>query len=86
MESSSAFAVNLCILEVTERGDSMKYAIEGGNLPVLKVSLGAGESAQCEAGAMLWMDNEIEMRTSSGGIGKMFGRMVTNENGFLNTL
>ena len=45
MESSSAFAVNLCILEVTERGDSMKYAIEGGNLPVLKVSLGAGESA-----------------------------------------
>ena len=31
------------------------------------------------------MDNEIEISTSSGGIGKMFGRMVTNENGFLNT-
>ena len=63
----------------------MQYTIEGGNLPVLKVALDAGEDIQCEAGAMSWMDDEIEMKTSAGGLGKMFGRMLTNENGFMNT-
>lgn len=63
----------------------MKYQISGENLPVLKVILEAGENIQCEAGAMSWMDNEIEMQTSAGGLGKMLGRMLTNENAFLNT-
>ncbi|MDD6038922.1 MAG: TIGR00266 family protein [bacterium] len=63
----------------------MRYVIEGENLPVVKVSLEAGESVQCEAGAMAWMDNEIEMQTQAGGLGKMFGRMLTKENAFMNT-
>lgn len=63
----------------------MKYAIEGGNLPVVKVLLEQGETIQCEAGGMSWMDDEIEMQTSAGGLGKMFGRMLTKENAFLNT-
>ncbi|MQN00747.1 MAG: TIGR00266 family protein [Lachnospiraceae bacterium] len=63
----------------------MKYKIDGDNLPVLKVLLDAGEGIQCEAGAMSWMDNEIEMQTSAGGLGRMFGRMLTKENAFLNT-
>ena len=63
----------------------MKYSIEGGNLPVLKVKLEKGEAVQCEAGAMAWMDNEIEMKTEAGGIGKMFGRMMTQESAFMNT-
>ncbi len=63
----------------------MQYRIDGGNLPVLKVKLEAGESIQCEAGAMSWMDDEIEMQTSGGGLGKMFGRMMTKENAFMNT-
>jgi uncharacterized protein (TIGR00266 family) len=63
----------------------MRYQIAGDNLPVLKVLLEAGENIQCEAGAMSWMDNEIEMQTSAGGLGKMFGRMLTRENAFLNT-
>lgn len=63
----------------------MQYKVEGGNLPVLKILLEAGEQIECEAGAMSWMDNEIEMQTTAGGIGKMFGRMLTNERAFMNT-
>lgn len=63
----------------------MKYVIDGGNLPVLKVLLEQGETIECESGAMSWMDDEIEMQTSAGGLGKMFGRMLTNEHAFMNT-
>ena len=63
----------------------MKYKIEGDSLPVLKIQLEAGECVECEAGAMSWMDNEIEMQTKAGGLGKMFGRMLTKENMFTNT-
>lgn len=62
----------------------MKYVIEGGNLPVLKVILESGEEIDCEAGSMSWMDDEIEMQTKSGGIGKMLGRLLTNEKVFTN--
>lgn len=63
----------------------MQYVIDGESLPVLKVRLEQGESVECEAGAMAWMDDEIEMQTSAGGIGKMLGRMLTKENAFMNT-
>ena len=63
----------------------MQYIIDGGNLPVLKVRLEAGEQIQCEAGAMSWMDEGIEMQTTAGGLGKMLGRMLTNENAVMNT-
>ncbi len=63
----------------------MKYKIEGGNLPVLKLYMEQGERVECESGAMSWMDDEIEMETKAGGLGKMFGRMMTNEHAFLNT-
>lgn len=63
----------------------MNYRIDGGNLPVLKVFLAQGEQIECEAGAMSWMDDEIEMQTSGGGLGKMLGRMLTKESAFTNT-
>lgn len=63
----------------------MQYAISGDNLPVLKVSLNQGEAIQCEAGAMAWMDEGICMQTQAGGVGQMFGRLLTSENMFLNT-
>ena len=63
----------------------MKYLIDGGNLPVLKVLLEQGQTIECQSGAMSWMDDEIEMQTSAGGLGKMFGRMLTNEHAFMNT-
>ena len=63
----------------------MNYEIKGESLPVLKCQLNQGESIQCEAGAMSWMDDGIEMQTEAGGLGKMFGRLLTGENMFLNT-
>ncbi len=63
----------------------MKYSIDGQSLPVLKVWLEQGEAVECEAGAMSWMDNGIQMQTTAGGIGKMFGRMITKESAFMNT-
>ena len=63
----------------------MEYSIEGESLPVVKIRLEAGEMVECEAGAMSWMDDELEMQTQTGGIGKMFGRMLTKENMFTNT-
>lgn len=62
----------------------MTYTIDGGNLPVLKVQLSAGETIECEAGAMSWMDDEIEMNTEAGSFGKMLGRMFTKESAFMN--
>lgn len=63
----------------------MNYKIEGGNLPVLLCQLEAGEEMVCEGGSMSWMDDEIEMKTQGGGIGKMLGKMVTGEKLFQNT-
>ena len=62
----------------------MRYEIKGDNLPVLICQLDPGESMLCESGAMSWMDQGIEMETQGGGIGKMFGRMFTNEKLFQN--
>ena len=64
----------------------MNYRIEGGSLPVVIISLNPGESVNCESGSMSWMTSGITMATSTGGgIGKMFGRMVTGESAMINT-
>ena len=62
----------------------MRYEIKGGNLPVVLCQLEAGEEMMCEGGSMAWMDDEIEMHTEGGGLGKMFGRMFTGEKLFQN--
>lgn len=64
----------------------MNYRIEGGSLPVVIISLNQGESVNCESGSMSWMTAGIKMSTSTGGgLGKMFGRMVTGESAMINT-
>lgn len=62
----------------------MNYTIDGGNLPVVRCQLEAGEEMVCEAGSMSWMDDEIEMKTEGGGLGKMFGKMISGEKVFQN--
>ena len=63
----------------------MKYDIQGGNLPVVICELENGESMITESGAMSWMSPNIQMETSGGGLGKMFGRMFSGESLFRNT-
>ena len=62
----------------------MNYEIVGGNLPVVICRLEAGEELTCEGGSMSWMDDEIEMQTQGGGVGKVFGRLFTGEKLFQN--
>lgn len=63
----------------------MRYSIEGGALPVVICDLEAGETIKTEAGAMSWMSPNMRMSTTSdGGLGKMFGRMMSGEKLFMN--
>lgn len=63
----------------------MNYEIIGGNLPAVICHMNPGEKIVCESGAMSWMDDAFTMETSGGGIGKVFGRMLSGETLFRNT-
>lgn len=63
----------------------MNYRIEGTPLPVVIVELNPNETMITEGGSMSWMTDAMKMETSSGGgLGKMFGRLVSGESLFLN--
>ena len=62
----------------------MQYEIIGGNLPAVLCKLKKGEKIICESGGMSWMDGVFKMETT-GGAGKMFGRMFSGESMFTNT-
>ena len=63
----------------------MRYEIKGDSLPVVICELENGESMITESGAMSWMSPNMKMETSSnGGVGKVFGRMVSGERMFQN--
>lgn len=63
----------------------MKYSIEGEPLPVVICEVEAGEMLISESGSMAWMSPNMQMDTKGGGVGKMFGRMLSGESLFLNT-
>jgi len=62
----------------------MKYVIKGEPMPVVICNLEAGETMKCEAGSMSWMSPNMQMETSGGGTGKMFGRLFSGESLFQN--
>ncbi len=62
----------------------MKYEIRGEPMPVVVCQLESGESLKCESGAMSWMSPNMQMETSGGGAGKMFGRLLSGETMFQN--
>jgi uncharacterized protein (TIGR00266 family) len=63
----------------------MKYIIEGTPLPVLICELNNGETMISEGGSMSWMSENMKMETTSGGgVSKVFGRLLSGENMFLN--
>lgn len=62
----------------------MKYSIEGGDLPYVKIFLEAGEAMISEAGGRTWAKGDyITETTSEGGVGKALGRMFAGESLFL---
>lgn len=57
----------------------MRFNIEGEPMPVVVCELESGEMMITEKGAMSWMSPNMQMNTVGGGIGKIFGRMVSGE-------
>ncbi len=63
----------------------MKYNIIGEPLPVVVCELEQGETMINESGSMCWMSPNMKMETTSnGGLGKVFGRLVSGEALFQN--
>lgn len=62
----------------------MKYVIEGGALPVVRVFLEPGETMISEAGGRTWAKGEFVTESSSeGGAKKALGRMFSGESLFM---
>lgn len=57
----------------------MQYEIKGAPFPVVVCNVAAGEAVKCQKGAMCWMSPNMQMETTSGGIGKMFAKALTGE-------
>ena len=63
----------------------MRYEVHGVSMPVVECRLNAGETIQCQAGAMKYMDAGVEMKTGvQGGLGGFVKRRMMGETGFLN--
>ncbi len=62
----------------------MNYEIQGEPMPVVICQLEPEETMITEKGSMVWMSPNMEMATSGGGVGKMFGRMFSGESMFQN--
>ena len=63
----------------------MKYEIKGTPMPVVIMTLEAGEKIKTDKGAMSWMSPNMEMSTNAGGsVGKALGRMFSGESMFQN--
>ena len=62
----------------------MKYQIVGEPMPAVICEVENGETMVCESGAMSWMSPNMQMETTGGGVGKVFGRMFSVEKLFHN--
>jgi len=66
--------------------DVIDYKILGDDMQLVEIELDPNEGVRAEAGAMMYMENGIEMQTSTdGGMFKGFKRMVTGESFFITT-
>ncbi len=59
------------------------YKIFGDDMQIVEIELDPSEGVRAEAGAMMYMEDGIEMQTSMGGIFSGFKRMVTGESFFI---
>lgn len=66
--------------------DVVDYTIYGDDMQLVEIELDPGEGVRAEAGAMMYMEDHIEMQTSTGGgMFKGFKRMLTGESFFITT-
>jgi uncharacterized protein (TIGR00266 family) len=66
--------------------DLIDYAIQGDDMQIVEIELDPGEGVRAEVGAMMYMEDGIEMQTSTGGgLFKGFKRMLTGDGFFITT-
>ena len=66
--------------------DVIDYKVFGDDIQVVEIGLDPGEGVRAEAGAMLYMEDGIEMQTNTGGgMFSGFKRMLTGESFFITT-
>ncbi len=66
--------------------DVIDYRIYGDDLQLVEIELDPGEGVRAEAGTMTYMEDGIEMQTSTGGgLFKGLKRMITGESFFITT-
>ncbi len=66
--------------------DVVDYKIHGDDMQLVEVELDPGEGVRAETGAMLYMEDGIEMQTSTGGgLFQGFKRMLIGESFFITT-
>lgn len=65
--------------------DLIDYEIIGDDLQLVEVELDPGEGVRAEVGTMTYMEDGIEMQTSTGGLFAGFKRMITGESFFIST-
>ncbi|MCD4779322.1 MAG: TIGR00266 family protein [Candidatus Omnitrophica bacterium] len=66
--------------------DVIDFKIFGDDMQMVEIELDPAEGIRAEAGAMMYMEDGIEMQTSTGGgLFKGFKRMITGESFFITT-
>ena len=66
--------------------DTIDYKISGDDMQIVEIELDPGEGVRAEVGAMMYMEDGIEMQTSTGGgLFQGFKRMLTGESFFITT-
>lgn len=66
--------------------DVIDYNLYGDDMQIVEIELDPGEGVRAEAGAMVYMEQDIRMQTGTGGgLFKGFKRMVTGESFFITT-
>ncbi len=66
--------------------DIIEYKIFGDDMQLVEIELDPSEGVRAEAGAMTYMEQGIEMQTSTGGgLFKGFKRAITGESFFITT-
>lgn len=64
--------------------DVIDYKIFGDDMQMVEIELDPGETVRAEAGAMMYLEDGIEMQTSTdGGVFRGLKRMITGESFFI---
>jgi uncharacterized protein (TIGR00266 family) len=78
--------LTLCKGDDIAMADMIDYQIYGDDMQLVEIELDPGEGVRAEVGAMMMMEDNIEMQTSTGGgLFQGFKRMISGDSFFITT-